>query len=703
MQTASEPNETQSLWELIAPHLNEALEKLSEADRELVMLRFFADKSYKDLAESLGVSEETARKRISRAIDRLRGILGRRGLTVSSLALAAAFAAHGVKAAPAGVAASWAKAAVAKIATGAAPVPTSGIHIFSAPAKVPALIAAVAGLAVLGVVTYNGLRPGSHTQPSVAAVSQTLLGPDASSPVPTAPKSPDDSQTNAVFATALARVEAALRDTNATTSYPNPVMQEAINGLGAGKKSAVPMLKSAMNDSDLQVRERAIDGLGMVGSSAREAAPLLLEMLRTGGLGSDRAWTMYALDFQEVSGKAVPSGEVGIEANFLILYTLGLIGPSPQILPELGRIMREDSNACRIISAAFNTFQTPRGPVLGGSWLWSIADGNSTVLNDAFTPLLQDPRLDVQRTAAAALIYALGDEADPRVFPVVLELLKSGDDNIFRLHGLMLLDHAAADLSGANKTAQPMGAGRSPQARINASRLGKYLNETVSALAEVARTTTREDLRLWASRMLDVLSPDFRKFNPHRAAELEQQDQTEEFTFKITTGDATVPEMLEGMKKFPKAAPDVGEYLARQGSNAFDALPALSEALAALAPAPEASGMDRAAAVRARQRLANAMQKIAPDLPKPIFTDGDVTAIYKILFEPEMRADPDRRQRVSDARKLAEWPTHGPFDVSPEKVRRLLAAVKEADAGTYDLLAAKVNEIDPHFSDAPSR
>jgi RNA polymerase sigma factor (sigma-70 family) len=698
MQTASDPNETQSVWEQIAPHLNEALEKLSETDRDLVMLRFFAEKSYKDLAGSLGVSEETARKRISRAIDRLRGILGGRGLKVSSLALAAAFAAHGVKAAPPGIAASWASAAVANVAMGAAPVPTSGIQILAAAAK----IAGIAALAVLGVVTYCRLGSVSENKPSVATVSQALPSADASTPAPVPSKSPDDSQTNVVSAAALARVEAALHDTNETKLYPNTVMQEAIDGLSAGKKAAVPMLESAMNDSDLQVRERAIDGLGMIGPEAKEAAPLLLNMLRTGGLSSDFAWTTYQMTFQEIrSGKSVPSGEVGIEANNLILYSLGLIHPSPQILPELARMIRENTNACRIISAAFNNFRSRRQSVLDGSWLWDIADGNSAILNDALTPLLQDPRPDVRRTAATALIYALGDEADPRVFPVVLELLKSGDDSILRLHGLMLLYHAGADLSGTKEIAPYTGDGGRPRPRINASRLGKYLNDTVSALAEVARMTSREDLRLWASRILDVLSPDFRKDNPHRAAELEQEDETQAFTFKINTGQITIPEMLEGIKKFPKAAPAAGEYLVRRGSNSVAALPALAEALAALAPAPDSSGMDRANAIPTRERLANAMQKIAPDRPKPIFTYSDVTDLHKILFEPEMRADPDRRAKVSAARKLAEWPTHGPFDVSPEQVRRLLAAIKEADAPTYNALVAKVNEIDPHFSENP--
>jgi hypothetical protein len=36
-------------------------------------------------------------------------------------------------------------------------------------------------------------------------------------------------------------------------------------------------------------------------------------------------------------------------------------------------------------------------------------------------------------------------------------------------------------------------------------------------------------------------------------------------------------------------------------------------------------------------------------------------------------------------------------------MRRVLAAVKEADAATYDALAARVNEIDPHFSENAAR
>jgi hypothetical protein len=100
------------------------------------------------------------------------------------------------------------------------------------------------------------------------------------------------------------------------------------------------------------------------------------------------------------------------------------------------------------------------------------------------------------------------------------------------------------------------------------------------------------------------------------------------------------------------------------------------------------------------------MQKIAPELPKPIFTATDTMAITRIMQEPTLQADPARLQKVSEACKLAEWPERrlvGNFDAPPDQIRRLLAAMKAADALTYEALVAQVKEIDPHFSDTATQ
>jgi len=47
-------------WEQIAPNLDAALGELSEADRDALLLRYFERKSAREIAETLGTSEEAA-------------------------------------------------------------------------------------------------------------------------------------------------------------------------------------------------------------------------------------------------------------------------------------------------------------------------------------------------------------------------------------------------------------------------------------------------------------------------------------------------------------------------------------------------------------------------------------------------------------------------------------------------------------------
>lgn len=388
----------------------------------------------------------------------------------------------------------------------------------------------------------------------------------------------------------------------------------------------------------------------------------------------------------------------------MILYSLAELGPAPELLPDLARLAQESESARNTVAASTRRFSSSHKTSWHGSWIWDLANGDSKAINDAFRPLLKNTSIDVRQTAASALATSLGDQADPGVFAVALELLKSDDDRILRLDGLELLQEAGTDMndSGDSKALHASVNGVAPRPGLNAVRLGPYLNDTVAALAIVAHETSRQDLRLMASRLLDVLSPDFRNVNPHLADDLEQEDQMGAFQFQARSGNLTEAEMLDGLKRFPKAAPTVAEILARRGPDARKALPILQQTLVALTRPPDASGMDRMTYIHARQRLADAIQKIAPDLPKSIFTDNDVDSINEVLFDPVQRADPDRHQHVSAARKVAEWPTKGPFDVSPDQVRRLLEAMKEADLPTYNTLFTKLREIDPHFSEESS-
>ncbi len=92
-------------WQTIGPWLDQGLDQLAEQDRHALLLRYFERKSAREAAQVLGVSEEAAQKRISRALERLRGFFSRKGVAITSGSLAVLLSAHSVQAAPVGLAA----------------------------------------------------------------------------------------------------------------------------------------------------------------------------------------------------------------------------------------------------------------------------------------------------------------------------------------------------------------------------------------------------------------------------------------------------------------------------------------------------------------------------------------------------------------------------------------------------------------------
>src|SRR3954471_12637037 len=96
-------NESSSDWNEIEPLLDEAMDTLDEKERAAVLLRYFQNKSLREVGQSLGASEEAARKRVDRAIERLRKFLGRHGVRVGASGLASVLTLNAVQAAPVGL------------------------------------------------------------------------------------------------------------------------------------------------------------------------------------------------------------------------------------------------------------------------------------------------------------------------------------------------------------------------------------------------------------------------------------------------------------------------------------------------------------------------------------------------------------------------------------------------------------------------
>ena len=116
MEMRALDDNTEPPWELIAPHLDEGLNQLSACDRDAIVLRFLKRQDLRAVGAALGISEDAAQKRVSRALDKLRGVLSRRGIALTATALTSAMAAEAVTAAPAGLAVSVTAASVAAAA-----------------------------------------------------------------------------------------------------------------------------------------------------------------------------------------------------------------------------------------------------------------------------------------------------------------------------------------------------------------------------------------------------------------------------------------------------------------------------------------------------------------------------------------------------------------------------------------------------------
>ncbi len=100
-------------WERVAPLLDEALSTLSDQERDALLMRYFKNQDFRSVGAALGVSDDTAQKRVSRSLEKLRAALLKRGITTTPAALSAALAAHAVQAVPAGLPAAWSAAALA--------------------------------------------------------------------------------------------------------------------------------------------------------------------------------------------------------------------------------------------------------------------------------------------------------------------------------------------------------------------------------------------------------------------------------------------------------------------------------------------------------------------------------------------------------------------------------------------------------------
>jgi hypothetical protein len=135
------------LWQQLWPVLDDALHELKEADREAVVLRFLEDRSLREVGARLGLTDNAARMRVERALEKLRGLLERRGITSTASGLAAAVAVGVVTPVPEALAATIAGTALAS----AAAAGSSTLTLMKIMSMTQAKVGLIGALVVAGV------------------------------------------------------------------------------------------------------------------------------------------------------------------------------------------------------------------------------------------------------------------------------------------------------------------------------------------------------------------------------------------------------------------------------------------------------------------------------------------------------------------------------------------------------------------------
>jgi RNA polymerase sigma factor (sigma-70 family) len=169
---------------VLTDHLEPALAELDAGDRDALVLRFLANRGLREVGAELGVSEDAARKRVSRALERLRLVLENRGVTATAVLLATALTASTL-AVPAGLGATIASTALAPIAAAAvAKASLLTMKPLGAKVAVAVIILACAGGAGR-LVVQNWNSAGADSVAAAATPAPTQAAADK--PVQAAP------------------------------------------------------------------------------------------------------------------------------------------------------------------------------------------------------------------------------------------------------------------------------------------------------------------------------------------------------------------------------------------------------------------------------------------------------------------------------------------------------------------------------------
>ena len=161
-------------WDRLRPMLDDVMHALNGRDREAILLRFFEGRPFAEVGAKLGLNENSARMRVDRALDKLRALLARRGVTSTTAALSLLLANQAVVAAPASLAATVTSTAVAGVATATGGGVLAFLQLMSTTKTVAGLAGAMVIAIGTGVIVQQ--QTTARLREEVASLQQTKSG-----------------------------------------------------------------------------------------------------------------------------------------------------------------------------------------------------------------------------------------------------------------------------------------------------------------------------------------------------------------------------------------------------------------------------------------------------------------------------------------------------------------------------------------------
>lgn len=196
MMQSADSAENTTHWQRVEPMLDDAMATLSEKDRAALVLRYFDGQSLREVGAAMGVSEDAAKQRVFRAIERLRACFAGKGATLPVAAIAALLGTSAVSAAPAGLASSAAAVAWASGATTVGGAGAWGLAKGAMSIMAWTQIKTAAAIGVAALLAIGGASVAAHraTRTPTVAIAQAPEPLPLPNPAPPQPQAPDDPQ-----------------------------------------------------------------------------------------------------------------------------------------------------------------------------------------------------------------------------------------------------------------------------------------------------------------------------------------------------------------------------------------------------------------------------------------------------------------------------------------------------------------------------